>query len=75
MSSLPCGCANTPIVAGFAEVAFKLVLVLTILDEKGFAGLFLVAFVAGFSECFVSTLIKRVEMNAASMDVGAKERD
>jgi hypothetical protein len=49
--------------AALAEVAMKLGLALTILSEKGFAGLFLVAFIAGFSERFVHTLIKRVEMD------------
>jgi hypothetical protein len=46
-----------------ALLAVKAGLVLTVLGDKGFPGLFLIAFVAGFSESLVTTIIKRVEIN------------
>lgn len=61
--------------AGFALVAMKVGLLLTILRGEGFSGIFLIAFVAGFSERFVRTLIKRVEMNASAKKEGMENSD
>ena len=58
----------------FAQIAIKLGLLLTMLD-KGHAGLFFVAFIAGASERLVPSLIKKVEIDASSEGQGKDEKD
>jgi hypothetical protein len=43
---------------------------LTVLSDKGLAGLIVIGFVAGFSERLIHTIIKRVELNPINADGG-----
>ena len=52
--------------AAIIQVAAHVGIVLSILAQKGHAGMFIIAFAAGFSEQLAHTIIKRVEMTGAN---------
>ena len=52
--------------ASVIQVAAHIGIVLSVIAQKGHAGMFIIAFAAGFSEQLAHTIIKRVEMTATT---------
>ena len=57
--------------AAIIQVAAHVGIALSILAQKGHAGMFIIAFAAGFSEQLAHTIIKRVEMTGATTNKNA----
>jgi len=60
--------------ASVIQVAAHIGIVLSVIAQKGHAGMFIIAFAAGFSEQLAHTIIKRVEMTATTTNKSGGRR-